>query len=335
MAEASRRFIVVEAAGTGGSVLSGILPGRIAFRPQAMAAIGSPVTARVLSVDVRPGEVVRAGSPLMTLQSADVAAARAELNQALARNAAAEDLLRRQNEMIRKGIGLEVEHFSAATALREARAELERARHAVELFGSGKGDHFVLRAPANGTVLSIKASTGSVVSPGDEALAEIGDPDRLWVIVDIPENDIGKIAAGRSADVYIPGTGARLEAVIDGMGQVVSADQRRVPVYLAFRGRSEQSGRSNHLSAGMLAEVQLNMTDDAIRLNLPATAVLIKEGGQQIVYVQRADGSYESRSVRTGNSYGNRVIILEGVQAGEKVVVKGALLLDGAAEQLL
>ncbi len=329
VAEASRQFITVEAAGTGAGSLSGILPGRIAFRPQAMAAVGSPVTARIVSISVRPGEAVRAGSPLMTLQSADVAAARAELNQAMARNAAAEDLLHRQNEMIKKGIGLEVERFSAVTALREARAELERTRHAVALFGNGKGDRFVLRAPADGIVLNIKVSAGSVVSPGDEALAEVGNPDGLWVIVDIPESEISHIAIGQSANVHIPGAGARLDAVIDGIGQIVNEDHRRVPIYLSFRKRLKS------LSAGMLAEVRLNMTDNDARLDLPATAVLIKEGSRQIVYVQRTDGTYEPRSVRTGSSYGSRVVILEGLQAGEKVVVKGALLLDGAAEQLL
>jgi cobalt-zinc-cadmium efflux system membrane fusion protein len=53
------------------------------------------------------------------------------------------------------------------------------------------------------------------------------------------------------------------------------------------------------------------------------------------VYLQRADGKFEVREVRTGRSSGGRIAILEGLSAGERIVVKGALLLDGEAELLL
>lgn len=328
MAEVSRQFVTVEVVDTRMDALGGILPGRIIFRPQAMMAIGSPVVARILSIGVRPGEAVKTGKPLMTLQSAEVAEARATLNQAAARSAAAEDLLKRQNEMIRKGVGLEVERFSAETAAREARAELERAKHITALIGEGKGDRFVLRAPVDGVVLDIKANIGSVVSPGGDALIEIGDPGELWAVADIPESEISHVAVGQSARIRVPAIDTRLDAIVDGIGQAVDGEQRRIPVYLSFKEKVR------YLSSGMLAEVQLSTVGNT-RLSLPTAAILIKEDSQQIVYVQRSDGSFEPRPVRTGNSYDGRVIILEGLQAGEEVVVKGALLLDGTAEQLL
>ena len=68
---------------------------------------------------------------------------------------------------------------------------------------------------------------------------------------------------------------------------------------------------------------------------LPVEAVLIKDGKTSIVYVQRGDGSFAPREVRTGTSKAGYVEILSGLQPGERVVVKGALLLDSEAEQLL
>lgn len=328
VADASRQFLEIETVGSGAGALGGILPGRVAFRPQAMAAIGTPMAARILSIEVRPGEAVKAGAPLLTLQSADVAAARSSLDQASARAAAAEDLLQRQNEMVKKGVGLEVERFGAETAAREARAELERARRTAALIGGGSGDRFVLRAPTSGVVLTVKANVGAVVSPGGDALVEIGDPSRLWIVADIPENEVGSVAIGRSAEVRVPGADAKFDAVVDGVGQVVDGEQRRLPMYLTLKGGSKR------LTPGMLAEVRLNNQGDAI-LSVPTTAVLIKDGSQRVVYVQRADGKFEPRPVRTGVSRDGRVTILEGLQAGEKVVAKGALLLDSAAEQLL
>ena len=86
--------------------------------------------------------------------------------------------------------------------------------------------------------------------------------------------------------------------------------------------------------AGMLAQVNLRVAATE-GLSVPAAAVLIKDGKRRVVYVERADGSYEARDVQTGRNRDGRVIILQGLKAGERVVVRGALLLDTQAEQLL
>jgi multidrug efflux pump subunit AcrA (membrane-fusion protein) len=64
-------------------------------------------------------------------------------------------------------------------------------------------------------------------------------------------------------------------------------------------------------------------------------AAAVGGGRRRVVYVQREGGAYELREVRTGETNAGRVLILEGLKAGERVVTKGALLVDGEAEQLL
>ena len=56
---------------------------------------------------------------------------------------------------------------------------------------------------------------------------------------------------------------------------------------------------------------------------------------ERVVYVERADGTFEARDVQTGRNREGRVVILQGLKAGERIVVRGALLLDTQAEQLL
>lgn len=324
----SRQYIEVAVVGESGAMQGSLLPGRIAFRPQAVAAIGSPLAARIVSVAVRPGQTVQAGQALMTLQSAEMAAARSSFEQAQARSAAAEDLLRRQIEMVARGVGLEVDRFQAETAAREARAELARAQRALRYVDEGDGDRFTLRAPATGIVLTLRASVGSTVSAGGEALVEIGDPTRLWIVADVPEDDVGGIQVGMNAEVRVPAADARFSARVDGIGRIVDSEQRRLPVYLVPQGRLPS------LAPGMQAEVRLTQSRPGA-LTLPVAAVLIKDGSRRIVMVQRADGQFEARPIRTGLAREGRVTILEGLQAGDKVVVRGALLLDSAAEQLL
>ena len=328
LAEGAMKFLEIEAAGAGGSALSGLIPGRVEFRPQAYAAIGAPVSARVLSIEVRPGDVVKKGTPLMTLQGGEVAGLRSSLAQAEAKAAAAEDLLKRQNEMLKKGVGLEVERFDAETRAREARAELDRKRSAVAMIGGGSGDRFSLSAPNAGVVIAVKASVGAVVASGGEALVEIGDPSKLWVVAALPESEVAGLAIGRKGEIRVPAADTRFEAIVEGVGKVVDGEQRRLPIYLSIKGTSPK------LTPGMLAEIRLSEVAEA-PLSLPTTAVLIKDGSRRIVYVQNAEGKFEARTVRTGVSREGRVTILEGLTAGEKVVVRGALLLDAEAEQLL
>lgn len=321
-------FLVVESVGASPASLRAPLPGRLDFRPQAFAALSSPLTGRVLSIDVRPGESVKAGAALLTLQAAEASAARAAVSQAQARLASAEDLLRRQTEMLARGVGLEVEQFAAQTAVREARTELDRAQRVAALIGSGEGDHYRVRAPSEGVVLRVNVGVGAIVSPGGEPLVEVGDPRRLWAVIDIPEGDLAGVTVGRSAQISVPALDARLAAVVEGVGPRVDGTQRRVPVYLALK----ESLRS--AVPGMLVEVRFS--DDAQdRITLPPTAVLIKDGSRRLVYVQTDSGSFEPRPVRTGGTRDGRVTILEGLKAGERVVVRGALLLDGQAELAL
>lgn len=325
-----QQYIKVEAVGVDGEGLQGTFPGRLAFRPGAMAAVGAPFAGRVLSVEVHPGQAVRAGAPLVVLQSAEAADVRAALEQARARLAVAQDLLRRQEDMMARGIGVEVERYSAEAALREAQAEAARARQAAALAGAGNGDRLVLRAPAAGVVLAIRAQAGAVAAPGGDALVELGDPGRLWIVADVPERELGGLAPGRSAQVRVPGIDAPFAAAIDSIGHAVDTEQRRMPIYLAFQDKAAGAG----LTAGMFAQVSLAGRPRGAP-TVPSTAVLIKNGSQRQVYLQGEDGNYVARPVRTGIARAGRVEILEGLKEGDKVVVQGALLLDNEAQQLL
>lgn len=322
------KFVVVEAVGSGEQALRSALPGRLDFRPQGLAAIGSPLSGRVLSVDVRPGETVAAGASVLTLQSTEVAAARAAAAQAQARLAAAEDALRRQTELLERGVGIEAERFAAQTQVKEQRAEAERAQRVLALIGSGDADRFRIRTPVGGNVLKVNVGAGSSVTPGGEALVEVGDPKRLWTVIDMAESDLAGLAIGRAAEVIIPALDARLMATVDGMGSRVDGEQRRVPVYLAVK--SLPAGAI----PGMLTEVRFAEAAGE-RISLPPSAVLIKDGSQRLVYIEKAPGKYEPRPVRVGPTRDGRVTILEGLKTGERVVVRGALLLDGEAELAL
>jgi cobalt-zinc-cadmium efflux system membrane fusion protein len=326
--EVQKQFLAIEAAGAsqGGDVLA--LPGRVAFRPQAQSAVGAAVAGRVAAVLVRAGEVVKAGAPLLTIDSADASAGRAALDQAATRLASAENLFKRQTEMVAKGVGLEIDRQEAEARLKEARAEHERARHAAGLIGAGQGNRYTVRAPADGVVMAIRAAVGASVAPGGEALLELGDPNRLQVVAQVPEGELRRVAVGQEAEVELPALAVRVAARVENFSPRVDPESRRTQLYLALATKTEG------LRAGMLAQVNLRVIGEG-GLSIPVAAVLIKDGKRRVVYVEKADGKFEAREVQTGRNRDGRVVILQGLAPGEKIVVRGALLLDTQAEQLL
>ncbi|HEU4730479.1 MAG TPA: hypothetical protein VFT22_21420, partial [Kofleriaceae bacterium] len=106
---------------------------------------------------------------------------------------------------------------------------------------------------------------------------------------------------------------------------------RTAPVYIAFDA-SEPDVRS-----GMFARAAIKAPagPGAKAIVLPAEAVLIQDGKTYVVYVRTGQDLFVARKVQIGRSIEGQVEIISGVSEGEEVVIKGALLIDGAAEQLL
>jgi membrane fusion protein, heavy metal efflux system len=325
---AQKQFLTIEAVGASQALDVLTLPGRVTFGPRAQSAIGATVAGRVVALLVRGGERVKAGAPLLTIDSADAGATRAALDQAATRLAAAESAYRRNIAMVERGVGLEVERQEAEARLQEARTEYERARQHANLIGAGQGSRVTVTAPSNGVVMSIRVAIGAMVAPGGETLLELGDPSQLQVVAQVLEGDLSRLAVGKAAEVDLPALDTRIAARVESFNPRVDPESRRAQVYLGL------SKRIPGLRAGMLAQVELRVDPEA-GISVPVSTVLIKDGKRRVVYVERADGSFEARDVRTGHNREGRVVVIQGLAVGEKVVVRGALLLDAQAEQLL
>lgn len=329
LADASRKFLVIEPVATGENAQGRSYFGRTAFRPKALSAVTAPFAGRVATVAVEPGQRVKRGATLFTIESADVLGLRTSLAQARLKLRLADEVLARQNEMVKKGVGLEVERFEAEMKAREARGELERAERNAALAGAGEGTQVRVRAPVDGVVVSVKAAPGATVQPAGDALVEIGDPHGLWVVADVPEGEVGQITNAKSAEVTISALNLTLPGRISGIAPRSDAETRRTPFYVELERAPAE------LRAGLLVRVSVLGTASEADIWLPVTAVLLKDRGRRIVYVEDKSGRFIAREVEVGDERGGRVRLLKGVQPGERVVMRGALLVDREAEQLL
>jgi membrane fusion protein, heavy metal efflux system len=325
---ASLPFLEIETLERRNGITRVRVPARVAFRDGAVSALNAPIEGRVTQVHVKVGDRVRAGQPLVTLHSPGAAAARAELAKALVTERAARLAVERHARMVEQGIGIEVERLAAEHALAEAEAEAARARKAVAYLGGGEGSVVVLRSPVAGTVTGRRVTPGVSVEPGGEPLLEVGDPAALWIVADVFERDLPLVREGARATVELPGIEAPAAGRIALVGASLDASLRAAPVYI------ELEDRDLPLRPGMFARAGIE-AEELEGISLPVKAVLVKEGRRQVVYVAQDEVTFAARDVAVGRRLDGRIQILSGLEPGDRVVVKGALLLDGSADQLL
>jgi cobalt-zinc-cadmium efflux system membrane fusion protein len=84
----------------------------------------------------------------------------------------------------------------------------------------------------------------------------------------------------------------------------------------------------------MFARANINV-ESSHSVTLPVAAVLIKDGHNEVVLLETEPNHFVEREVTTGQTVGGRVPVLRGLNPGDHVVTKGALLIDSNGEQLL
>lgn len=302
-------------------------PARVEFKDGAVSHVGAPAAGRVVAVKVKTGDRVRAGDPLLTIASPDAAAARNALASARSALRGAQAQADREARMMEEGVGVERERLEADLHLADAKAEVERAEATAAVLGEGPAADVVVRSPITGSIIDLHVTVGAVVQPGGDPLVQVGDPEAVWVVAEVPDHELSAVAEGNVAQVDLGPPFGSISAHVASIGSVVSDALRTAPVRLAL----DAAPRSLHPGNFGRARIQTRIA----AATLPSEAVLIKGGTEAIVYVATSDDTFESRPVVVGRPVDGRVQVLSGLQPGDRVVVRGALLLDGSAEQLL
>ena len=179
---------------------------------------------------------------------------------------------------------------------------------------------FRIVAPASGFVIARSLTAGEKVPSGQE-LFQIADLRRVWILADVPAAEAQHVQPGMMAEVAVRGRPAPMRATVS-RAVVPQFD----PPNQTARVRLEADNPGFVLRPDMFVDVHLPFALPAA-IAVPVDAVL-DAGLKKRVFVERADGAFEPREVQTGWRFGDRVEIVNGLSAGDRVVVAGTFLLD-------
>lgn len=199
-----------------------------------------------------------------------------------------------------------------------------------QILASGRAQEtFDVRADVAGYVTQKKVNTGDYVRRG-EAIYEIADLSRVWVLFDVYESDLSWIKKGDKVTFTVESLpGETFEGTIDYLDPVINPRTR------VARARVVKSNTGMKLKPEMFVsgkvEAKLPLTDAVV---VPKTAVMWT-GERSVVYVKSTTDQgvyFNMREVELGPALGENYVIEDGVQKGEEIAVNGTFSIDAAAQ---
>jgi RND family efflux transporter MFP subunit len=178
-------------------------------------------------------------------------------------------------------------------------------------------------SPIDGVVIERNVVDKQKVTP--DALYTIADLSSVWVTADFLEADSASIRLGQAATLTLPAHPGRIFR-----GKIDSILPQLDPTTRTLKVRIRLANPDYALKPEMYGTVELR-TNASRKLMVPQEAVL-NSGLKQVVFVDRGNGYLEQREVKFGKQFGDRVEILGGLKAGERVATSGNFLIDSEAQ---
>jgi len=302
------------------------LSARIVYDEDATARISVPISGRIVALKAAPGDVVRAGQVLAEIDTPDLGLAQSDLDKAKADENRKRLTLERAKELAPGEAIAAKDVEQAAADYAQAKAETQRAERRLKNLNPRdlvlSGQRMGLVSPLGGVVAERNATPAMEVNPSLTApLFVVTDTSRLWLLLDLPENLLGRVKLGASVEVESDAyPGERFPAKIAQLGQAVDPNSRRVVV------RARLSNPNAKLLPEMFVRAYVLQSQGA-GVRVPNSAI-VNRGIYSYVFVQTAPGEFHRQKVGLLTHGSDASYVGEGLKGGESVVIAGALLLD-------
>ena len=301
------------------------LPAMVEADPSQVTNILAPLTGRVAALKVKLGEKVRRGQVLAVIASGDMDQAYADDEKARDAFDLAKKALDRARGVQQAGGAADKDLEAAQSGYNQAQAELTRAHERLQALGAGSGHghgrELVLASPRDGVVTALAIGNGAQVSDPTATLMTVANIDHVFVTANVAENEIGAVAIGMNADIALTAyPGQVLHGRISQVDAIVAPDTRRQ------KARVSLANPGGRLLPNMYATMSLAVPSSS-GVSVPQSALLMNNDAVSVL-VEVRPWVFQRRAVKIGDETSDWAHIVSGLGAGERVVVKGGVLLN-------
>ena len=274
-----------------------------------MVAASSETGGRIISLNVKEGQFVKKGQLIATTDMEAVKKQIAELEKTLE---LATDVFQRQKKLWDQNIGSEMQFLKAKNDKERLEKTLETIR-----FQLTKANVY---APISGVVEMVIAKNGEMAAPGTPII-QILNTRKVKVVANVPEKFLRNVRKGQMMHIKIPALEMETKGRINMIGTMIN------PANRTFKVEVSLSNPKGLLKPNLLANMLLNDFSAKDVIVLPVELVQQEVSGKDYVFVKTkgTEGDMaEKKYVSTGESYDGKIIIKEGLEAGEELIVSGA-----------
>lgn len=302
------------------------LSARVAYNEDVTARIGVSFSGRIIELKAAPGDVVKAGQVLAVIDSPDFGAAFADLNKARSDEKRKQLSVKRAKDLV-PGEAISTRDWEVIQAeYAQAQAETARAEQRIKNLNPYalkiNGQQVLLASPMDGVVTERTATPALEVSPSLSApLFVITNPKQLWLSVDLPESLLSKVKLGSEVAVQTDAyPDQSFTSKIIQLGQTINPNTRRATLLARVENPDGKLLPEMFVKASVL-----QASGQGVRV--PNQALIIR-GLYTYVFVETAPGEFTLRQVKPITRGVDSSYIGEGLIGGERVVIKGALMLE-------
>ena len=309
------------------------LNGRLVWDDDITVRVFSPFGGRVASVLVESGQTIKPGDSLAAIASPDFGQAQTDARRAATDLLQAERNFNRVRELFEHGAAPQKDLQSAEADFERAKSEQERTGARLALYSGSSGaigQLYQLASPLAGVVVEKNINPGQEVRP-DQMLANapqlfaplfvVSDPSRLWIQIDANEADLPNLKPGQKFVLT-----ARAFPGREFSGQIKVVSDSLDPTTRTIKVRGSVDNSSRMLKAEMFVNVALPGVEKS-GVVVSAGAVFLR-GEKHYLYTEENPGEFLRREVTAGPDHEGKVLIIDGLDAGQRVVTDGSLLLE-------
>lgn len=296
--------------------------GTIEAIPNNYAEIASPFSGRITRAFVNIGQKVNAGSPLFEVLSSGYLDVQKEYSDALNEAGLAEKRYKRQQDLVKHGVGIQKELEEAETEFKNKKISLSNASTALKIYNSqrkGSGG-LIVRSPIAGEVISNKIVTGQYLREDAEPVMIVAELSKVWISGEVKEKDLRFIKNGDQVSVKVNTYPDRaITGKVYHINDWVDEATRSIKVLI------ECNNPDRTLKPGMFATI-IYSTDSENTMIIPTSALMQKDDNQY-VWIKTGKNQFMKRNVTTAEASEKTVKITSGLKSGDEIMTTGGIYL--------
>jgi len=260
----------------------------------------------VTQVLVKPGDAVSAGQALAYMDNSTLRQSRGQIEQQLT---FANTLFEKQKRLWQQGVGTEIQYLSA----KNQKEALEKNLATLD----AQLSMYTVKAPISGTVESVDTKIGQAAAPGIP-MFKVVNLSNLKVVADIAESYSSKINKGDKVKIVFTDVNKTIESTVSFASKVIDPLNRSFKIEIRLNGATE-------IKPNMLAKLKIADYRNEKAITVPTNAITagVDEKYVMVRIMQNGKVVAAKRIVKPGHTGESRTEILEGIQAGDEIIVTG------------